>query len=127
AFQDAMSAEREPSASGSLTAPAAVDGDWYVAEHGVQSGPFDLARARAWVGERPASAEVFCWTDGFDDWQRVDRVAQFRTVQRHADDRPFAASAMPAAQVGSPFDAVPKGPDLEIGEVSRVVRLPIMP
>jgi hypothetical protein len=45
---------------------------YYIANHGVQQGPFDL-------GELPARglrADSLVWTEGMPDWQRADAVAE---------------------------------------------------
>jgi len=139
AFEKAMASEPSPSASGSMSSvPVRVDAEWYVAINGIQSGPFDLRRARAWVASQAPGAELYCWSDGFDDWKRVEDIGPFSDVERTArfeDDLPTAIDAggrSPGllADLGT-ADFGPRGPDtgpdLEIGEVSRIVRLPIRP
>jgi len=139
AFEKAMASEPSPSASASMSSAAVrVDAEWYLASQGIQSGPFDLRRARAWVAAQAPDAELYCWSDGFDDWKRVEDIGPFADVERAArfeDDLPTsidpgARSPGLLADLG-PADFGPRGPDtgpeLEIGEVSRIVRLPIMP
>lgn len=60
--------------------PAALEPDWYLAENGVQSGPFSLARAKAKLRERGPAEELYCWSEGFDAWLPVAKVSHFRGV-----------------------------------------------
>jgi predicted Zn finger-like uncharacterized protein len=83
AFDDAMSA---PSASDSMTgAPASLATEWYLAIDGNQSGPFDLGDAKGWIREQQRSAELYCWSEGFDDWLPIEKVSQFRGVRNGAN------------------------------------------
>ncbi|MBT8495291.1 MAG: DUF4339 domain-containing protein, partial [Deltaproteobacteria bacterium] len=145
AFEDAMTSGKTPSPDDSLSAPMNLEGEWYVAEGGVQSGPYELPRAKAWVRARPAGAELFCWTDGFDDWKPCADVRQFRSLEPFGDEPTriepggiLGGGSLPASESSGPLFADlgpasrgPSGPDpghdLEIGEVSRVVRLPVPP
>jgi predicted Zn finger-like uncharacterized protein len=55
--------------------------EWYVSIDGRQSGPFDLAAAKRWVAARPANDELYCWSEGFDDWLPTDKVSHFRGLR----------------------------------------------
>ena len=84
AFDDAMAA---PSAADSMTgAPASLTTEWYLAIDGNQSGPFDLGGAKGWIQEQAAAAELYCWSEGFDDWLPVEKVSQFRGVRNGKGD-----------------------------------------
>lgn len=63
------------------TAPPVLQEEWYVSIDGEQHGPYNLAEAQRWVGDKPASAELYCWSEGFDDWLPVDKVSQFRNLR----------------------------------------------
>lgn len=60
--------------------PATLEPDWYLAENGVQSGPFSLARAKAKLRERGPAEELYCWSEGFESWLPVGKVSHFRGV-----------------------------------------------
>ena len=78
AFDEAMSS---PSASDSMTGPpATLTAEWYMAIDGEQSGPFDLENAKQWVSENRHHDEVYCWSEGFDDWLPVEKVSHFRAL-----------------------------------------------
>jgi predicted Zn finger-like uncharacterized protein len=147
AFSAALQQD-EPGASGSLSkAMPNLDPDWFVAADGQQSGPFPLEEARQWVADQQPGLELFCWTDGFDEWRNIDAVRQFNGARRSAvmfgdatvvDDRhPDNLPPMFARPANDLFSAAAeRGPgradaasdlDVEIGEVSRVVRLPTRP
>lgn len=63
------------------TAPPVLQEEWYVSIDGEQHGPYTLAEAQRWVGEKPTGAELYCWSEGFDDWLPVDKVSQFRNLR----------------------------------------------
>jgi hypothetical protein len=48
---------------------------------GEQFGPFTLPQAQDWVIDRPAADELFCWSEGFDDWLPVEKVSHFRGLR----------------------------------------------
>ena len=84
-----------PSATVQLAAvdpPPSLHEEWFVSIDGQQEGPFGLAHAQAWVAARAASDELFCWSEGFDDWLPVEKVSHFRGLRQ-----PLAA-AMAASQ-----------------------------
>ena len=56
--------------------------EWFLSIDGEQVGPFGLERARRWVAEQPSSAELYCWSEGFDDWLPVEKVSHFRGLRR---------------------------------------------
>src|SRR5262249_44669982 len=79
-----------PSSNGALGAafanqvakpPPALEEEWYVSIDGDQSGPFSLADAQRWVAGRSFDAELYCWSEGFDDWLPVDKVSHFRGLR----------------------------------------------
>ena len=78
-------------ASAMAKPPPALEEEWYVSIDGVQSGPFSLAEAQRWVGQKPFDAELHCWSEGFDDWLPVDKVSHFRGLRK----RPVPAVAPP--------------------------------
>ena len=144
--------------------------EWYLAIDGDQSGPFNAMQAQDWIREQPATAELFCWAEGFDDWLAVEDVDAFKGVRSSAkaailsrpgsqagtasethsvshtssssSDRVASQSSPPVNENGSlepvvngtgssltfaPGVAESAGPDLDIDDASRVVKLPIMP
>jgi predicted Zn finger-like uncharacterized protein len=79
----------DPSASSSMSqAPASLEAEWYLAEDGEQEGPFDLAEAKAWIRSKPSGVELFCWSEGYDDWLSVEKIAHFRSLRAVAPARP---------------------------------------
>ena len=100
AFEKAVATDRGPSAADSLSsAPASFEAEWYVANEGDQSGPFDLKEAREWIRARKPGDELFCWSEGFDDWLPVEKVSHFRGL-RAGGHRPVAKAPAPAPWVG---------------------------
>ena len=76
--------------------PQQLEEEWYVSLDGGQFGPFNLQQARDWVAVRPASDELFCWSEGFDDWLPIDKVSHFRRLR--SEPRPAAPLPRPASQ-----------------------------
>ncbi len=102
AFDDAMSS---PSAADSMSgAPASLVTEWYMAIDGNQSGPFDLSGAHGWITKQSHAAELFCWSEGFDDWLPVEKVSQFRD-SRNGATRPGRLSA--GFDGGTPVPTMP--------------------
>jgi hypothetical protein len=99
AFATAMSSPRikVPPA-----APAALEEEWYVSIDGDQSGPFSLAQAQAWVAGRAHDDELYCWSEGFDDWLPVEKVSHFRGLRGRSRPRteppPLPMEAEPEPQ-----------------------------
>lgn len=84
----------EPSASDSFAAPATLEEEWYVSIDGDQSGPFNLQQARDWVAERHVDDELFCWSEGFDDWLPTEKVSHFRGLRSRPDTAPARAPSV---------------------------------
>ncbi len=72
-----------PPANG-IKPPAALEEEWYVSIDGEQSGPFSLHEAQRWVGAKAPTADLHCWSEGFDDWLPVDKVSHFRGLRKKA-------------------------------------------
>ncbi|HTE53858.1 MAG TPA: AgmX/PglI C-terminal domain-containing protein [Kofleriaceae bacterium] len=81
AFEEELRRPQSVVAADVADAPAVLDAEWYVSQDGEQFGPFTLPRAQGWVGERPADEELFCWSEGFDDWLPVEKVSHFRGLR----------------------------------------------
>ena len=62
--------------------PPALIEEWYVSIDGQQAGPFSLVDAQRWVASKPQTAELHCWSEGFDDWLPVDKVSHFRGLRK---------------------------------------------
>jgi predicted Zn finger-like uncharacterized protein len=78
--------------------PPVLEAEWYVSIDGEQHGPYSLADAQRWVSEKPASAELYCWSEGFDDWLLVEKVSQFRNLRNKTIAvRPVAQPAVAVA------------------------------
>jgi predicted Zn finger-like uncharacterized protein len=103
AFAQALRKQPEPGPADSVSnAPATLDAEWYVSEDGEQYGPYELRQAQDWVSSRRMDDELYCWSEGFDDWLPVEKVSHFRGLRSRAP----AASApgFAHAQPGSTFD-----------------------
>lgn len=88
--------------------PQHLEEEWYVSHEGEQFGPFGLERAKEWIRERGPNDELFCWSEGFDDWLAVDKVSHFRSLRAPSSPlRPAPPSARPAAAAA----AAPVGGD----------------
>ena len=93
-------------AAAAITAdpPSVLDEEWFVSIDGVQTGPLTLAGAQAWIRKRPASDELYCWSEGFDAWLLVDKVNHFRGLR--GSKRP--ATVPPPVPAGSRSPEEPK-------------------
>ncbi|HEY4241762.1 MAG TPA: GYF domain-containing protein [Kofleriaceae bacterium] len=89
-------------------APAALEEEWYVSIDGDQSGPFSLGDAQAWVAEKPLDAELFCWSEGFDDWLPVDKVSHFRGLRKKSAAAPPRAPTRVPPPPPAPSEPEPK-------------------
>jgi predicted Zn finger-like uncharacterized protein len=87
--------------------PPALEEEWYVSIDGVQAGPFSLAQAQQWVGQKPFDADLHCWSEGFDDWLPVDKVSHFRGLRRRPSAPPAPPRARPAPPAAPPPSAAP--------------------
>jgi predicted Zn finger-like uncharacterized protein len=99
-------------ASAMTKPPPALEEEWYVSIDGDQAGPFSLADAQRWVAGKPLDAELFCWSEGFDDWLPVDKVSHFRGLRKRAATSPPVAVApppMPRAPGGALRGGTPGG------------------
>ena len=77
--------------------PPALEEEWYVSIDGQQQGPFTLADAQRWVASKPITAELHCWSEGFDDWLPVDKVSHFRGLRKPPmQKRPTIPPPIPA-------------------------------
>jgi predicted Zn finger-like uncharacterized protein len=77
--------------------PAALEEEWYVSIDGEQQGPFNLTAAQKWIGTQPHDADLYCWSEGFDDWLPVDKVSHFRNLRK----KPMAPTPPPLPRVAS--------------------------
>jgi len=101
AFAQALRRPAEPGPADSVSsAPATLDAEWYVSEDGEQFGPYELRQAQDWVGSRRPDDELYCWSEGFDDWLPVEKVSHFRGLRASRPPAPSAA----AVRVGASFD-----------------------
>ena len=101
AFAQALRRPPEPGPADSVSsAPATLDAEWYVSEDGEQFGPYELRQAQDWVSSRRQDDELYCWSEGFDDWLPVEKVSHFRGLR----SRPMSHAGFAAAQAGSTFD-----------------------
>jgi predicted Zn finger-like uncharacterized protein len=109
AFAQALRRQPEPGPADSVSnAPATLDAEWYVSEEGDQFGPYELRQAQDWVSARQIDDELYCWSEGFDDWLPVEKVSHFRGLRRPRP-HPAAGNAAASAAAGmaartAPFD-----------------------
>ncbi len=96
--------------------------EWYVSLNGDQHGPFSVEDAKEWLSSKAGGGDFYCWSEGFTDWLPVGDVKEFAGSVKQPD----------ALQRGNMFDnfdhrddgASGEGDLFEVGEVSRVVKLP---
>ncbi|RMH41063.1 MAG: DUF4339 domain-containing protein [Deltaproteobacteria bacterium] len=92
--------------------PPQMEEEWYVSVDGEQFGPFTLAAARDWVAARDPGDELYCWSEGFDDWLPTEKVSHFRGLRGRPPSRaPRARPASPVAPVvpaAQPAETTPK-------------------
>src|SRR6185503_9112172 len=101
AFEEAL--RRPPTSAGAdpASAPAVLEAEWYVSQDGEQFGPFALAKAQAWVALRTLDDDLYCWSEGFDDWLPIEKVSHFRGLRG------------PGQESGLPGTLLPPGVDNE--------------
>ncbi len=88
----------EAGGSGASAPPVSLEAEWYLSKDGEQEGPFDLQLARGWVQEKSADDELYCWSEGYDDWLPIDKVSHFRSLRR----APSNTSVTPLPSVTPP-------------------------
>jgi predicted Zn finger-like uncharacterized protein len=135
----------KPAPPATAPAPPQLQEEWYVSIDGNQTGPLTLQAAQEWVKGHPVTADLHCWSEGFDDWLPVEKVSQLRGLRKPAPSKappafPGKTESLPALSNDVPSDPFAHvaglgrgvGPtqaddasddDLSIGEVSRVVNL----
>ncbi|HEU5055570.1 MAG TPA: GYF domain-containing protein, partial [Kofleriaceae bacterium] len=102
AFAQALRRQPEPGPADSVSnAPATLDAEWYVSEDGEQYGPYELRQAQDWVSSRRLDDELYCWSEGFDDWLPVEKVSHFRGLRSRAPaaSAPGFANAYPGSTI----------------------------
>lgn len=62
------------------SSPASLDAEWYLSKDGEQEGPFTMEQAREWVSGKSPDDELYCWSDGYDDWLPIEKVSHFRGI-----------------------------------------------
>ncbi|HWM87497.1 MAG TPA: AgmX/PglI C-terminal domain-containing protein [Kofleriaceae bacterium] len=116
AFEQAL---REPqghaSADSTSSAPAVLEAEWYVSQDGEQFGPFVLQKAQDWVSTRPPDDELYCWSEGFDDWLPVEKVSHFRGLRGQAQTVRHSSGMYSMGDNGHSMEGVP--PELSAGFV----------
>ena len=123
---------------------ANVPEEWYLSIDGHQEGPLTPDQARARVSKKAPSVEMFAWRDDFEEWLPVEEVPVLAvhlprrrggTVppapMPEATPPPQLEGAAPTASLPVSAEAAPAAadehPDFQIGEASRLVKLPILP
>jgi hypothetical protein len=80
----------------------APEAEWFVSIDGEQSGPFSLAQAQQWVRVKAADEELYCWSEGFEDWLLVDHVSYFRDLRVPRARAQSAADGDEQTAIGAP-------------------------
>jgi predicted Zn finger-like uncharacterized protein len=75
------SPEDAPASDSLSAAPAMLEAEWYVSLDGEQMGPYVLTQAQDWVARHEIDDELYCWSEGFDDWLPVEKVSHFRGLR----------------------------------------------
>lgn len=118
--------------------------EWYLSVDGKQEGPFNPEEAQKRVSKRPLGSEMFAWRDDFEEWLPVEQVPILAVhLPRHTPPSNAVVASLPVAppdQTGpgkQPSAPAPKVEpaatssddnfDFNIGEASRLVKLPILP
>jgi predicted Zn finger-like uncharacterized protein len=73
--------------------PPRLEAEWYVSLDGEQFGPFSLLRAQDWVAGRQPDDDLYCWSEGFDDWLPVEKVSHYRGLRGPIDGARAASGA----------------------------------
>ncbi len=120
-------------------APESFEAEWYVSEDGDQEGPFTLNAAIDWVRSKSVGADLFCWSDGFDDWLPVDKVSHFRGIRPEVPfappsevvptPKPLFAATMAALgeESGNPMENLPSSFSEVVAGHTPPVRTPTPP
>lgn len=92
--------KRAPSSPGA--APESLVAEWYVSEDGEQEGPLNLDDAKEWVSAKDSGADLYCWSEGFDDWLPIDKVSHFRGLRIAAPTPAPVPPSIPAPAIPTP-------------------------
>jgi predicted Zn finger-like uncharacterized protein len=111
ALADAFAQVMQPKRADTEPPPSALEEEWYVSLDGNQEGPYSLAEAQAWIAGKKHDDDLFCWSEGFDDWLPVDKVGHFRNLRKS----PAAAKPKPPV----PGKAVPRAPSTPVDDPQR--------
>jgi predicted Zn finger-like uncharacterized protein len=110
ALADAFAQVMQPKRADTEPPPSALEEEWYVSLDGNQEGPYSLAEAQAWIAGKKHDDDLFCWSEGFDDWLPVDKVGHFRGLRKAPAPTkpkpPVPGKAVPRA-VSAPVDSGP--------------------
>jgi predicted Zn finger-like uncharacterized protein len=100
ALADAFAQVMQPQRADTEPPPSALEEEWYVSLDGNQEGPYSLAEAQAWIAGKKLDDDLYCWSEGFDDWLPVDKVGHFRGLRKAAPAKP--RPPVPASAKGAP-------------------------
>jgi predicted Zn finger-like uncharacterized protein len=64
-----------------VSSPVSLEAEWYLSKDGAQEGPFNLEEARSWVSSKKPEDELYCWSEGYDDWLPIEKVSHFRGIR----------------------------------------------
>jgi predicted Zn finger-like uncharacterized protein len=95
--------------------PQQLEEEWYVSLDGEQFGPFSLRQAKDWVAARPTGEELYCWSEGFDDWLPIEKVGHFRRSRSSPLAHPVARAPLPRPSPVAPPLPMAAAPPLPSG------------
>jgi predicted Zn finger-like uncharacterized protein len=82
AFKHAVNNPESSSANmKSATSPVSLEAEWYLSKDGKQEGPFSMEEAHTWVSDKSPEDELYCWSEGFDDWLPTEKISHFRGIR----------------------------------------------
>ncbi len=87
--------------------PPALQEEWYLSLDGHQEGPFALTEAQGWVSAKATDEDLFCWSEGFDDWLPIEKVSHFRGLRGQPGKRPHPP-ARPPGRGAAPRPTAPE-------------------
>ncbi len=63
------------------SSPVSLEAEWYLSKDGQQEGPFSMDAAHAWVANKSPDDDLYCWSEGFDDWLPTEKISHFRGIR----------------------------------------------
>jgi predicted Zn finger-like uncharacterized protein len=98
---------------------------WHMSRNGEQAGPLSLAGAREWIVSNGGSTPLYCWREGFADWQVVTAVPEFRDLAMPRAQSQPPRAPRPVSQPRPPSTTTPA--PAQVSRATEPAALPARP